>query len=164
MNPRQRRLESDYQKLLQAFTGSDIVGITPMGGYPPEHYRVTLLLSGLVLNEKNQPEVVNEHVFDLILPSGYPKVKPIATPLSSIFHPNFDQGKICIADFWAPNQSLVDIICQIADLIQYRKFNVHSPLNAVAASWAQKAQADHEIPLSEIDIVMPDLSNEVKIN
>jgi hypothetical protein len=61
------------------------------------------------------------------------------------------------------NQSLVDIISQIADLIQFRKFNVHSPLNAVAAAWAQKAQLDSEIPLSEIDIVMPDLSNEIKI-
>jgi ubiquitin-protein ligase len=101
-------------------------------------------------------------VVNITLPIGYPKDKPHAESLDEVFHPNFGSW-ICIADFWAPNQSLVDIISQIADLIQFRKFNVHSPLNAVAAAWAQKAQLDSEIPLSEIDIVMPDLSNEIKI-
>ena len=62
---------------------------------------------------------------------------------------------ICIADYWSPAQPLVDIVVQIADMLQYRQYNIHSPLNAVAANWARRQP--HKVPVGHIDL-MPDES------
>jgi len=148
VTPRERRLDADYRQLLAAFAGHPHIHVQPVGLLPPEKYRVIFDIPGLRLDEANRVTRVHQHVVDIFLPSGYPREKPYATTLAPVFHPNFGPH-ICIADFWSASQSLVDVVVQIADMLQYRLFNVRSPLNAVAAKWV--TENAHQVPISNID-------------
>jgi ubiquitin-protein ligase len=88
-------------------------------------------------------------VVDFELPSGYPKDKPRAVAAEQVFHPNFGDY-ICIADFWSPAQSLGDIILEVGEMLQWQKYNILSPLNAVAANWASEQRAN--LPVGHIDL------------
>jgi ubiquitin-protein ligase len=83
---------------------------------------------------------------------GYPKIAPVAKTVSgdSVFHPNFSQGKICIMDNWYPTTQITDLVREIADMLQWKKYNIRSPLNAVAAEWSQKNQ--NLLPLGKIEV------------
>lgn len=149
MNPRQRRLAADYAELAQAFDASPYVSIEVIGSLPPERYRVTYRVPGLRVNTFGQALRVHEHTFEITLPAAYPRQQPYAVPLTPVFHPNVS-AHVCIADFWSPSQSLLDTVVQIADMIQYRLYNINSPLDAVAARWVE--QNGHQIPVGRIQI------------
>ena len=149
-SPRNKRLDADYRKLMSAFAGHETVRVTAVGGYPPERYQVIYNIPGLRLDEQGRIVRVNQHVVDLYLPTGYPREKPYATTMAPVFHPNFG-ASICLADYWSPTQSVVDIVVQVADMLQYRLYNIHSPLNAVAANWA--AENRHQLPISNVDVM-----------
>lgn len=149
MNPRQRRLAADYAELAQTFDGSPHVTIEPLGSLPPERYRVTYSVPGLQMVPPQQLARSFEHVFEITLPAGYPRQQPYAVPLTPVFHPNIS-SHVCIADFWSPSQSLVDTVVQIADMIQFRLFNINSPLDAVAARWAETNA--HQIPVGRCQV------------
>lgn len=150
MTPRQRRLQADHQRIAAAFTGHTHVQVQPVGPAPPERYRVLYNVPGLRMGADKRLVRVHQHVVDLYLPAGYPREKPYATTQAPVFHPNFG-AHICIADFWSPSQSLVDVIVQIADMLQYRLYNVRSPLNAVAAKWTTENL--HQLPVGNVDTV-----------
>lgn len=154
MNPRQRRLEGDYSQIVTRFSGSPHVSVLPVGPFPYDRYRVLYAVPGLRLDATNTPRVVQPHIVDIYLPAGYPREKPYATTVEPVFHPNFGEH-ICLADFWSPAQSLADIIVQIADMLQYRRYNIRSPLNAVAAEWANRFRAS--LPIGNYDIAPADV-------
>jgi ubiquitin-protein ligase len=137
MNPRQRRLEGDYQRLTVAFAGHPHVRVEPIGPVPPERYRVVYSVAGLRLAADNQLVRVGQHVVTIQLPASYPREQPYCTTEEQVFHPNFG-NHICIADYWSPSQTLVDVIVQIGEMLQFRLYNTRSPLNAVAARWASE--------------------------
>jgi len=153
VTPRQRRLEADHRQLRAAFAGHAQIQVQALGPVPPERYRVVYNLPGLRLDEARRVTRVYQHIVDLYLPAGYPREKPYATTAAPVFHPNFG-AHICIADFWSPSQSLVDVVLQIADMLQYRVYNVRSPLNAVAAKWA--TENAHQLPIANIDTMPVD--------
>lgn len=153
-SPREKRLDSDYRQLMAAFAGHANVRVEPRGGYPPERYGITLKVPGLRLDEQNRITRVELHFVELYLPAGYPREKPYATSTYPVFHPNFG-AHICIADYWSPAQSLVDIVIQIANMLQYREYNIHSPLNAVAANWV--ADNKSQVPVGEVDLMPGEL-------
>ena len=135
VNPRIRRLTADHQQIVAAFAGHPFVTAQPMGPTPPERYLITYRVPGLRHVVENNSLIRAEcFVVDLQLPSGYPREKPYCTTSDAVFHPNFG-SYICIADFWNPSQSIVDVIVQIGDMLQYKLYNTRSPLNAVAAKW-----------------------------
>lgn len=135
MNPRLRRLQADYESVRSEFSGHPHVKVEPKGvNLPPEEYRITYHLKGLVLNG-DQPEFREVHRIDLSLPLRYPAEKPYAVPLDPIFHPNI-KDYFCIADYWAAGTTLVDIVAKIGDMIQWKIYNPASPLDPVAAKWA----------------------------
>jgi len=148
VTPRERRLQADFHQLLTAFAGHPHIRVNPVGPTPPERYQVVYDVPGLRLLPDNRVGRVGQHVVDLYLPAAYPREKPYATTLEPVFHPNFG-AHICLADFWSPSQSLVDVVVQIADMLQYRLYNVRSPLNAVAARWA--TENGHQLPISNVD-------------
>jgi ubiquitin-protein ligase len=152
MTPRMRRLDSDYRQLTSAFASHRYIKLEFRGPLPPERYRIFFNVPGLRLDDQNRVCKVYQHVIDIYLPAGYPRDKPYATSLNPVFHPNFG-AHVCIADFWSPGQSLVEVVVQIADMLQYRLYNIHSPLNAVAAAWVSTNQSS--VPLSNID-TMPE--------
>ena len=149
LSPRQRRLANDYELLRSRFDGNISIKVDPLGTVPPERYRITYQVPSLRLDVSNKPIVNNVTVVDIDLPIGYPRDKPHAVAHGNVFHPNFGDY-ICIADFWSPAQSLADIVLDIGNMLQWQKFNIQSPLNAVAADWAVK-NAD-SIPVGDVDL------------
>jgi ubiquitin-protein ligase len=160
MNPRQRRLDSDYRELRARFDGDPHIQITAVGPMPPEEYIIVYRVPSLRLGSNGEVERTQQTVVTVTLPAGYPREKPHATTLDPIFHPNFGDY-VCIADFWAPGQSLGDIVANIGDMLQFGKYNIRSPLNAVAAEWAN--QNSHSLPISNIVIGSVDRPIEIEL-
>lgn len=161
MNPRLRRLENDYREIRSRFDGDPNITITPVGAMPPERYQVIYRVPSLRLGENNEIARTDQTVVMITLPTGYPREKPHATALDAVFHPNFG-SYVCIADFWSPGQSLGDIIVSIGDMLQYRKYNIRSPLNAVAAEWANGNA--HSLPIGTIEVGASLAPMSVKVN
>lgn len=66
---------------------------------------------------------------------------------------------VCIGDYWAAGETLVDVLVQIGDMIQYKVYNSKSPLNAVAARWA--TENSHLLPVGNVDLLMPDIDLDI---
>jgi ubiquitin-protein ligase len=150
VNPRIRRLTADHEQVVSAFAGHPFITAQPMGPAPPERYLITYRVSGLQHVPDDDSLVRAESfVIDLQLPSGYPREKPYATTSDAVFHPNFG-SYVCIADFWNPSQSIVDVIVQMGDMLQYKLYNTRSPLNAVAAKWV--LDNVNQVPIGDRDL------------
>jgi ubiquitin-protein ligase len=151
MNPRLRRLQSDYDLVREIFSGHPHVFVEPVGTrLPPESYHVRFSVRGLTL-EGEQPTYRDEHEVDILLPRNYPAEKPYCVPLSPIFHPNI-RDYFCIADYWAAGTTLVDVIVKLGDMIQWRIYNPASPLDAIAARWAQQQEPTGLFPVGDVDL------------
>lgn len=145
-SPRQLRLENEYKNLRAKLDGNPFIELQPMGPAPFEKYRVVYRVPSLRLDGQNRPVEAPITVVDFNLPIGYPKDKPRAVVAgASVFHPNFGDY-ICIADYWSPAQTLFEIIIEVGEMLQWQKYNILSPLNAVAANWA--AANRDALPLS----------------
>jgi ubiquitin-protein ligase len=153
-SPRLRRLAADYESVRGEYSGHPYVRASPVGpNRPPEAYRVKYRVRGLRL-DGDQPVPVDHHEVEIRLPLGYPREKPLCTPLTPVFHPNI-KDYYCIQDYWAAGQSLVDTIAKIADMIQYRIYNTASPLDALAARWAM--QHPDLFPIGNVAIGAPEV-------
>lgn len=162
MNPRVRRLTADADLLRTEFAGHPYISVEPIGWEPPEQYRVTYRLPGVMIDPSTgQPVSIDSHTAHIALPARYPRDKPYATMETPIFHPNFGPNvgdEICVGDYWTPAQTLADIVVKIGEMVQYQVYNVRSPLNAIAARWT----ADNEsiFPIGRIPLYQaePDVS------
>ncbi len=136
MNIRMRRLARDYEKVCAELAGSEYVLVEAVSGNPPNSYRVTYNVSGLVWDELvADARPSHEHIVDVYLPFGYPKKQPNCTMRTPVWHPNIGDY-VCIGDYWSAGLTLVDVIVHIGDMLQYRSYNLHSPVNKAAAAWA----------------------------
>ena len=77
---------------------------------------------------------------------------PRCTMRTPIWHPNIGDY-VCIGDFWSAGVALVDIIAHIGDMIQYRSYNLKSPVNKDAAAWAR--HNEKSFPVGTRTIVPP---------
>jgi ubiquitin-protein ligase len=154
MSARLRRLSADHERIRAEFGGHPHIDIEAARGNPPERYRVTYNVPGLIWNpDRNRPEEKRRHVVDIYLHSGYPREKPQCIPRSEVFHPNFG-NYVCIGDHWAAGETLSDVIVQIGEMIQYRQYNTKSAINARAARWAEHNR--HLLPIGNIDLYLPE--------
>lgn len=159
MSPRYRRLINDHAQVKEDFAGHPHLRVEPVGASPPETYRVTFRVRGLRL-DGDKPVVKERHVCEIRLPRGYPAEAPFVVPITQVFHPNISVSHYCIADHWAAGQPLTDIIRKIGDMIQYRVYNVHSPLNAVAARWATENRS--RLPVGTVLLGSPEVVVKLK--
>ena len=159
MSPRMRRLATDWVAVRSAFSGHPLVTVEPIGPEPPEKYRVTYRLKGLAL-QGDQPMQSRLHQCEIHLPAGYPREQPLVLPLTPIFHPNVTD-RYCISDNWTAGESLMDVITRLADIIQYRSYNTHSPLNGRAAHWVNE-QDPAVFPIGDDDIRLGDVPIAIK--
>lgn len=134
LSPRLRRLTAEAAELADAFNGHPAVHVQPVGVQPPERFRVTYAVPGLRQNADGSIARAPTHVVDITLPATYPREQPYCVPVSPVFHPNISDH-VCIADHWSPSRSLVDVVTQIGQMLQFEIFNTRSPLNAIAAQW-----------------------------
>lgn len=159
-SPRLKRLENDYQNIRLRFDGHPYIQVAPIGVMPPECYQVIYNVPTLRLDSENRPFISTTTYVKLELPSNYPKEKPRAISAEQIFHPNFGDY-ICIADFWSPAQSIVDIIIEIGQMLQWQKYNIQSPLNAIAADWAVSQREN--LPVGNVDLYSSTAAPAVKV-
>ncbi|HQY20952.1 MAG TPA: ubiquitin-conjugating enzyme E2 [Ignavibacteria bacterium] len=147
MSPRQRRLISDFRKMKEEFSNHPFISFEyDSEMLPPDRYVVTYRhVKGLKLAEasaeRKELEIITEHQIEIYLHIDYPRLKPQSYIMTKIFHPNFRMASpndICIGDYWASGETLVDIIYQIGEMITYKTYNVTSPLNGIAAKWAKE--------------------------
>jgi len=154
MNPRLRRLQADYESIRERFSGHPNIVVEPLGTVrPPDMYRVTYLVRGLVATEAGEPELRESHVVDIQLPLRYPFDKPVARPEERIFHPNIGDF-FCTADHWTPDTTICDLILQMGDMIQWRDYNIGSPLDTVAADWAiaNEKSKSVDLPVGDVEL------------
>lgn len=148
-SPRIARLSNDYAQLRMRFDGHPYITVEPVGAVPPEKYQLVFNVPSLRLDDQNRPTLTQHTLVTLTLPSGYPKEKPHAVAHQRVFHPNFGDY-ICIADFWSPAQSLAEIVLDIGEMLQWKRYNIQSPLNAIAANWA--VAHGNEIPVGTLEL------------
>ena len=150
MNPRIRRLNSDFQQMKQVFSKHPFIRVTGVQGNPPERYALQINVQGLTADENGAVKSVASHTAEIFLPLDYPRRPPLCRMTSPVFHPNIDPQKICIGDHWSAGQRLPQLIVRVAEMISYQSYNVKSPLNATAAAWAE--QNVQKLPLEAKDL------------
>ncbi len=149
MQARLRRLNADYERVTAVFTQHPFIRLELAEGTPPDKYTFTFQIKGLVpAGEESVIGVL--HKAEVFLPIDYPRRPPFCRMITPVFHPNIDPQKICIGDHWSAGQSLAQLVVQIGEIICYQSYNVKSPLNALAAAWAETHMS--EIPIDNADL------------
>jgi ubiquitin-protein ligase len=138
LSPRIRRLKLDHEQLVRRFTGWPLIQITGTAGMPPEVYRFVYNIKGLFVSATGEIQERGQHYLEVNLSLGYPRRAPQCRMMTPVFHPNFDDSTVCIGDFWAASEGLDDLIIRIGRMISYQEFNTKSPLNGLAAKWAEQ--------------------------
>jgi ubiquitin-protein ligase len=160
-SPRIRRLKVDYESLSKRFAGWPVISMTATAGMPPEHYRFTYHLKGLYVSNTGDILERDSHVLEINLSLEYPRRAPQCHMLTPVFHPNFDDGTVCIGDFWAASEGLDDLVIRIGRMIAYQEYNTRSPLNGLAAKWA--AEHAHELPIDKRVVAPPSADGEAVV-
>jgi ubiquitin-protein ligase len=153
LSPRIRRLKLDHDQLVQKFAGWPLIQITGTAGMPPEVYRFAYYIKGLFVAVNGEIQERLQHHLEVNLSLGYPRRAPQCRMLTPVFHPNFDDSTVCIGDFWAASEGLDDLIIRIGRMIAYQEYNTKSPLNGLAAKWAE--QHAQLFPVDARDIAPP---------
>jgi ubiquitin-protein ligase len=153
LSPRIRRLKLDYDTLIQRFANWPLIQVSGTAGMPPEVYRITFQIKGLYVSPTGEIQERDTHQLEINLSLGYPRRAPQCRMMAPVFHPNFDEGSVCIGDFWAASEGLDDLIVRIGRMIAYQEYNTKSPLNGLAAKWA--AQHPELLPIDSRNIAPP---------
>lgn len=136
LSPRQRRLLSDERETLEFFQNFPLINIVERNGDPAESYVVEYLVRGIEKIVKNTPVYRDRHLVRINLDGTYPRTAPLCQMITPIFHPNIEPAVICIGDHWTAQERLCHLIVRIGEIITYQSYNIHSPLDGLAAQWA----------------------------
>jgi ubiquitin-protein ligase len=150
MQPRLRRLNADYEKVIGVFSNHPYIRLAHTEGNPPDKYVFEFHVNSLVPGADDSVLVGHAHRAEVFLQIDYPRRPPFCRMTTPVFHPNIDPQKICIGDHWSAGQSLAQLIVRIAEMLCYQSYNIKSPLNAKAAAWAE--QNVSALPLQKIDL------------
>jgi ubiquitin-protein ligase len=156
LSPRIRRLKLDYETLVTRFANWPLIRLSGTAGMPPEVYRITYHLKGLYVSPSGEILERDTHQLEINLSLGYPRRAPQCRMVAPVFHPNFDDASVCIGDFWAASEGLDDLIVRIGRMITYQEYNTKSPLNGLAAKWAEQHSALLPVDSRNIAPPLPD--------
>jgi len=152
-SPRLRRLNSDAEKVAARFADWPTIQVVKTSGSPPEQYQIAYRVKGLFATPDGRIQERDEHIMEVNLTLGYPRRAPQCRMLTPIFHPNFDDASVCIGDFWAPSEGLDDLFIRIGRMIAYQEYNIKSPLNGLAARWAE--EHGQQLPVDGSEVAPP---------
>lgn len=133
---RQRRLVADEREMRSHFGNGPVARIVETHGTPVERYEIEFHVASIVAGNDKSTTPGNIHRVEIQLTSDYPRIGPKCRMLTPIFHPNIDESSICIGDHWTAGEKLSDLVLRIAEMLAFQAYNIRSPLNAVAAMWA----------------------------
>ncbi len=143
------QLEAIFLEIQTNFGHHRQIKVLPLGGSPPEQYRITYHLRGLCKGTGDEVKTCTEHIVLLNIPFGFPHFPPNCKPETPVFHPDFDQAAICISDFWESNQSLSGLILHIGRMVCGEIYSINNAFNEEAALWYKGNQKN--LPLDTID-------------
>jgi len=150
MSLRLKRLASEHKQLTAGYKSHPQICVRPETADPPERYEVDFRVKGLELLPNGELVSRTEHTIEIVLPADYPRRPPMCKMKTSVFHPNIDVWTICTSDHWAAQETLVDLVVRIGQMIAYQSYNTKSPLNADAARWCDENEP--RLPVDSTDL------------
>lgn len=154
-SPRQRRLRSDFRDMQQLAAESSIVDFSYRAAgpeQPPDAYVVRFHGRGLERTASGRVTVREQHEVSIELGASYPRQMPELAWRTPIFHPNISaSGIVCLggyASHWVPSLTLPELCRMLWDMVRYTNYDVDSPYNREAASWA-RTQREWPLPVDE---------------
>jgi hypothetical protein len=137
-------LERQFLEAMALAADSDVLGLTPVSGSPPDKYLARLDCSGLVMTERGVA-VARQHLIAICFPESY-----LRTPCNpglvlswleprSIFHPNIRAPFVCTGHI-PVGMSLVNLLHQVFTIVTYQNFTPREDdaLNPTACAWARR--------------------------
>lgn len=156
-NVRLRRLQADYENLLDYIRRHPRLRLIQTAGEPPEQYQVEYRIKSLrQVGDDLQP--IKSHLVEISLPRNYPRTPPQCRMLTPVFHPNIAPHAICVGDHWSAGEPLKSIVARIGEMLAYQSYNVKSPLNGEAARWVE--QHLEELPLDNVSLLVEETATD----
>jgi ubiquitin-protein ligase len=133
-SPRTRRLERDYEEMLQLKEQSSILDFE-VSGNPPDRYVLTFKGGGL-REEDGEVGIADRHQVEIKLGADYPRTLPQTHWLTPIVHPNISNGGPCLGAFgMTPNVRLTQIVEILWDMNRMAIYNPYSGYGQAKQSW-----------------------------
>src|SRR5579864_5252892 len=85
---RQRRLQSDYERLNALVAAQSMLSIESARGNPPETYVIVFRRRSIAELRGNVPVFCGRQRMKIEMPTDYPAVPPLVTVLAPMFHPH----------------------------------------------------------------------------
>lgn len=145
--PRNRRLRSEYQKMVELASRSDLISfqvIDLLPGAPPEKYLVTFTCRGIVgIDAQQNPRLADRHECMVYLDADYPKAPPKMRWRTPIWQPNIlhvPPHSVCIdLSWWAASRTLDRLVVMLGEMVQYKNYHAAAtppfPIDKEVAKW-----------------------------
>jgi len=152
-SPRLRRLRSDFRDMQLLAAESSILDFSYRAAgpdMPPDAYVVRFRGRGLERANGNRIGVREYHEVSIELGASYPRQMPELAWRTPIFHPNISaSGVVCLGGYaahWVPSLTLSELCRMLWDMVRYTNYDVDSPYNREAATWA-RSQLEWTLPV-----------------
>ncbi|HEY0406344.1 MAG TPA: ubiquitin-conjugating enzyme E2 [Pyrinomonadaceae bacterium] len=143
---RVRALVADHQDMNELVKWNKHIRFEPNLTHAPTLYKITFDYPSFraLSDDGHTPLISTEHRVEITLGADYPRKAPFVRWMTPIFHPNIrtDDGAVCLGvlmDRYLPGLGLARLVTMLAEMTQYRNFDMSSPLNVRAAEWAADA-------------------------
>lgn len=143
-NYRLRRLKSDEEAMRRLVRLHPRIEVEGVSGNPPDRYILLLKVPG-IRKRGDEIQGAGVHKLEIRLALGYPRDAPVCRMLTPVFHPNIAPHAICVCDHWTAAESLDLVVQRVGEMICFQSYNIKSPLNGLAAKWAD--ENGHRFPL-----------------
>lgn len=147
------RLAKERELLLNLSERNTFIDVTEVNNFG-ETFLITYHVKGLAwLSGVSAPTITNFHQLELYFHERFPRFPPRFLWKTEIFHPNIlppqKNGTVCIGG-WAPSETAEMLVLRIAEMIQYKQYNLNDPLNIEAANWAR--EHEHLFPVDKREV------------
>jgi ubiquitin-protein ligase len=131
----------------------DLNGMTDLAGWnkritfeakpaqAPTFYRVRLDYPGFRRLDRDEPVRTETHEVEIHLGARYPAEAPRVFWASDVFHPNIhpEHRGVCLGvlmERWMPGMGVARLVTMLAEIAQWRNFDIINAFNPEAARWA----------------------------
>lgn len=156
-DPRKTRLESERRDLYAlAQSARPWFEILGSQGAPPTSYRLALRVPSVERVSGTDSVVLREsHSFAVRLPPDYPFAAPLVQFDTPILHLHvYESGKLCLGKGGGLDESLADLVCRLARVLQYDLafIDERSVANGSARTSYLALKRAGRLPLGTIDL------------
>ncbi len=149
-----RDLVADHQDMNELVGWNHHISFTTNMTYAPTQYTISFDYPSIVglKADGHTPIIRNEHQVEITMGAGYPESAPWVRWLTPIFHPNIDpaDGEVCLGvlrERYLPGLGLARIVTMLAEMLQFRNFDMSNAFNKEAARWT----FDPELPPEKLE-------------